>query len=561
MNFPDGILKHRLPRRQAERLLRVITQDWTPQGLVFQCALIGHRRAGNSDLLRQLHALLFNRAEGPIPFYYSFSAAPDPAAVPRHFFATLCQQVRAFLMRQEEMLADPSGDLEQELERAGLPLALTELARRFLTLDGPRQLQFAATLGAQFVHQEGRQLCLLLDDASALPPDSPFFPGLQSPHLSWLVTGRSSFLSRVAGARAWNIMRLDPFSRNESVVVANKISAALDVEFSAEAWERWCDVAGTSPWPISALIGAAAASGQTIASIEELGRLYVQELASGTLGNWLASRFEAAIPGRTERVTVAARLTKSVKGSAGGAGAFELDSALWDGLVAEDWAAESAAGPRILPDQPGSTLELDWLTLAASPPEESPQRTAARLLQDFLLRVRERESARASFSAAIRERLLDLPRSGFPELSTAGGHIIPAPRICSVASEPDGIAELYWCYGFRSERPDATESAALLLIAVCEKSPTDRQLEGWLRRLEAEAHLLPRTEESEAPSSHQPSAAGELWVIVPPGASPDAVPSGGRFRFFSWESFHNVLIEAGSDQHIHPRIRGKLSPS
>jgi hypothetical protein len=413
MNFPDGILKHRLPRRQAERLLRVITHDWTPEGLAFQCVLIGNRRAGNSDLLRQLHALLFDRAEGPIPFYYSFSAAPDPAAVPRHFFATLCQQVRAFLMRQEEMLTEPVEGLEQELDRAGLPLALTELARRFLALDGPRQLQFAATLGAQFVHQEGRQLCLLLDDASALPPDSPFFSGLESPQLCWLVAGRSSFLSRVAGARAWNIVRLDPFSRNEAVVVANKISAALGVEFSAEAWERWCDVAGTSPWPISVLIGAAAASGQTIACIEDLGRIYVQELASGTLGNWLASRFEAAIPDRRERVTAAARLASFAKGRAVAAGALELDSALWDGLIAEDWAEESAAGPRILLDQAESTLKRDWLMLAAAPPEETPQRgcPAASGFSPARPRTRQRESElfRGDSRAAARSSAVGLP--------------------------------------------------------------------------------------------------------------------------------------------------------
>ena len=100
MNTFSSLCGGSYPRPQAERIVRIVTQE----GFGFHGALLGKRREGKTDLLRQIHALLFDQAEGPIPFFYTFQAGRRDAALARHFFAAFCMQVRAFLMRQEDLL-------------------------------------------------------------------------------------------------------------------------------------------------------------------------------------------------------------------------------------------------------------------------------------------------------------------------------------------------------------------------------------------------------------------------------------------------------------------------
>ena len=367
------------PRRQAERMVRIITQP----GFGFHGALLGKRREGKTDLLRQVHALLFRKAEGPIPFFYAFPAGGEPAVLAGNFFAAFCQQVRAFLMRQEDLLWEPAATLERELERAGLPLSLTELARNFLALPSARQLEFAASLPAQFAHREGRPLAVLFDDAQALDPASPFFPALDSPYLRWLLAGRYPLISRIAAKAAWPLVRLEPFSREESLALAQQNCAAAGVRFSRQVWEQWCEMAGTPCWLISTLIEAAAIQEQSLDSAEELGRLYIRELASGTLGNWLTGRFEQAVPDRRDRAMVAEFLVSVAQAGVLQAPASSLAPQLWDGLVAEEWAEGAVMGLRIGLDM----LERDWLSLVTASAGEPPERAQARMFQAFLLRA------------------------------------------------------------------------------------------------------------------------------------------------------------------------------
>src|SRR3989338_3516875 len=105
---------------------------------------------------------------------------------------------------------------------------------------------------------------------------------------------------------------------------------------------------GTSLWRINSLVTAAAVRGQPLDSIEQLGRLYIQELVSGTLGNWLSARFEQALPDRSDRAMVGEYLAGLARTGVPTGLALSLPSRVWDGLVAGEWAEEAVAGPRLL---------------------------------------------------------------------------------------------------------------------------------------------------------------------------------------------------------------------
>src|SRR3990172_1068274 len=178
------------PRTQADHLTELASRE----GASFRGVLLGKRGEGKTDLLRQVPARLFVRAEGPIPIRYAFGGGRDEPTLAQHFFASFCQQVRAFLMRQEELLREPVAHLDRELERPGLPLSLTELARNFQALPSEQRAELVAALPAQFAHVERRPVCLLLDEAQALDRESPIFAALDDPDCSWLLGGRYPFL-------------------------------------------------------------------------------------------------------------------------------------------------------------------------------------------------------------------------------------------------------------------------------------------------------------------------------------------------------------------------------
>src|SRR4051794_27292676 len=232
MSFPYWHSDYSHPRAQAERIVRILSREEFP----FRGVLLGGARQGKTDLLRQIQAGLFERAEGPIPFFYSFPEQRDDAALAHHFVTAFCQQTRAFLMRQEEMLSEPVGDLAGELDRAGMPLSLAELARGFLALSPAHQLEFAANLPAHFAHRESRPVCLLLDDVHNLNIAAPFFAALDSRHLSWLLTGRRATMSRIALAKPWPLTGLEPFSSEEMLAFCKKACRAAATEFLPEAW-------------------------------------------------------------------------------------------------------------------------------------------------------------------------------------------------------------------------------------------------------------------------------------------------------------------------------------
>ncbi|MBI3894771.1 MAG: hypothetical protein HY313_02455 [Acidobacteria bacterium] len=524
------------PRRQAGLLVERIT----PEGSVFHGVLLGKRREGKTDLLRQVHTRLFETPEGPITFFYAFPDGQDGVTLARHFLASFCQQVRAFLMRREELLWEPAAHLEQELERPGLPFSLTELIQSFLALPQGAHAEFAAALPAQFANREKRPVCLLLDDAEKLSRHSPFFSALNSPDLCWLLTGHQPFLQRLGGEQVWPLLPLEPFSPLEAQGVAEKKCREADLAFSEQVWEEWFEIAGTSPWLIAGLINSAATSQQPIESLEKLGRIYIQELAYGTLGNALAIRWQRAIPDRRHRLRVAEFLVNLVSKGLSRPDLSFFSSEIWDGLVAEEWAEETGAGLQIRL----SILEQDWLwlSLMMATSDASAERAQSRALQTFLLRAaKNRRDRQASLLLAIREKILRVPQTGWPGILEWEGLQIRMPEICSVAVESAKAAELFWCYGFLAFGPE--KEPCVFLIALCEEAPSREEIHVWRQQLEREARLLPATPSSPTASKERQGSLPELWVVLPQGAS--LVSEGAEHRF-SWETFFSFL-ESGRE--------------
>ena len=533
------------PRKQAEHLTELASRE----GASFRGVLLGKRGEGKTDLLRQVHARLFVRAEGPIPILYAFRGGREEPTLAQHFFASFCQQVRAFLMRQEELLREPVAHLERELERPGLPLSLTELARNFQSLPPEQRAELVAALPAQFAHVERRPVCLLLDEAQEIDRGSPILAALYDPGCSWLLGGRYPFLLRVAGESAWPSVSLEPFSLQEALELAERECRAAGLRFAQDAWEEWLGVTGTSPWLLRSLVNSAAAQGHSLDSIEELGRLYIRELGQGTLGNWLAARFEQALPDRRDRARVA-QFLETLARTGAAAPAPSLPPALWDGLVAEEWAVETAVGPKVELE----TVQWDWLWLVTASLAAPPERAQARALQTFLLRAEQRRNRlrAADRTTSIRQRLLELPQRGFPaDFEWAGGKVLP-PEICAVSLERSGAGELFWCYGFHGNQRDSPEAACVLLIALCGDEPAPGQIEMWRRQLENEERLLPAWKPS-GPLPKQPlGPRRELWLVLPalrrfsPGEPAGVSPAGeGAERRFSVETFSR-LLEAGA---------------
>ena len=539
MTLPYGVSRQSIPRRQADQIVRIVTQE----GASLRGALLGSRREGKTDLLRQIYAQLFERGEGPIPFYYSFSESLEGAALARHFVATFCQQVRAFLMREEEMVLEPVAGLESELEKAGLPLVLTEMARSFLATPPERQLEFAATIPEQFLRREDRPLCLLWDDAHTLDPNSPLLTSFSSTDMCWLVTGVMPLIARMAGNKAWPIVRLEPLSRDEAVAVAERACRMAGVGCSRETWEQWCDLVGTSPWLISSLVSAAETSEESLNSIEQLGAFYFRELSSGALGNWLTQRFERALPERRERSMVSNHLAAIAKNGNPSVSVDLLGREVWEGLLREEWAEDTAAGPRFFLD----AVQRDWLNLVTAFTDVPMERSRSRAFQDFLLRVRLHTKQRMveRLFATLRSKLHQLPNTGLPKVFESQWFEMHPPHISSLSVERSGNAQLHWCHGFRNGGGQYAPIPSVLLIVLCEESPTSGQLEAWRRQLEREARNLPRVAGSLVPQVPGIDTHHELWLLVPPGTPLQQVRSERRFP---WDAFERLLDNRVADQ-------------
>jgi hypothetical protein len=373
---------------------------------------------------------------------------------------------------------------------------------------------------------------------------------LDSPSLFWLLAGRYPFLSRMAGDAGWPLVRLEPFSGEEALLHARQCCEAAGLPFSRPVWEQWTEMAGTSFWRISSLVAAAAVRGQPVDSVEQLGRLYMQELVAGALGNWLSARFEQALPDRGDRARVGEHLARLCRTGVPITPALSLPSRVWDGLVAEEWAEEAVSGPRLLLD----TVQHDWFSLAFLMGEPS-ERAESRLLLAFLLRAEQSKERpeTARFSTVMRQPLLDLPQSGFPESFAWEGQEMRLPKIVSVCPEAAPAAELFWCYGFYGESRDRAEAGIVLLIAVCDEPPSDSQLQQWHQQLENEARLVQPGEAARARSGPGPGLLQELWVAVPPETS--LVPTAGERRF-SWLTFFRLVAQAGSPERNPPSTLG-----
>jgi len=359
------------------------------ESALFRGVLLGQRQQGKTNLLQQVRRQLFERAEGPIPFFYAFPHGADGAVLARNFVAAFCRQARAFLMRGEELLLEPSGPLEREMEQPGLPLSLAELAGEMLASPAGHAVELVSRLPSRFAHREGRPVCLLLDDTHVLAPDSPFFTALQASDSCWLLAGRLPFLLQRAGEAAWPVVRLEPFSLEEALTIAENRCRGAGLNFSKPTWQQWFELAGNSPWLIGLLVQAAAVEAESLDDVEQLGRVYVRDLTTGTLGNWLHVRWQRAVPDRRERALVLETLWNSVRGTVPSSVITSLAPGLWDGLIAEEWAEETPSGPQLSLNW----VEKDWLETWADS-AASLQRRQTRLLEAFLQRAGEACRAR-----------------------------------------------------------------------------------------------------------------------------------------------------------------------
>ncbi len=355
--LPTGNRGAPAPRRQAERLLQSILQESPP----LRAVLWGRRGEGKTDLLRQLYARLFDARDGPIPFLYTFRQESEQTAA-RRFVAAFCRQVQAYLLRQQRWLWEPAGGFGNPGEPVALPPSLIRLVQNFLALPAQEQLDDAASLPERFANLAGQPLCLLLDDIQVLDRGSPFLGAVDSPQVSCIRSGRYASALRLAGEASWPLIALEPFSGEEALQLAEKSCRETRVGFEKEIWEEWFQMAGPSPLLLRFLVHAAAVSGQPLHSAEHLGAVYLQDLTSGTLGNWLATRLQQAVPHRQERAMVC----QFLEGVSGGVAAREPPSwseEVWEGLIAEEWAEATRRGPVIQLDP----VQQDWLSLAGTP--------------------------------------------------------------------------------------------------------------------------------------------------------------------------------------------------
>ena len=529
-----SLYRQPVPRGQAQRLAGLLSRE----GSRLHAAVCGRRREGKSDLLWQVRALLFERGEGPVPIHYAFDSTRPAESLARHFAASVCQQIRAFLLRQEEFLREPLPRLEQEVERPGLPLSLTELAREFLALATAEQPEAAAALAERFAEREGRPVCLLFDNAEALAPNSPFLPALQRIAFPWLLTGRKSTVARMAGQHGWTLAPLEPFSVEDALLLAERKCREYDLRFSREAWEHWLDYAGSSPGWIGLLVESAAVRGIPLESVAALGKLYAGELAAGGLGGWLAERWERALPAVQDRPTMAERLVTLAQGHAGPVAS--VPHAAREGMVSEEWLEEMPAGPVARLGQ----IEQDWLAFVGSAEgAASPQMVEGRILQAFLQRVQLAHASRPLSEAAerVKEAILAQPqpdRAG-AERSVLGSAGLGA--ICSVAVEGPPTAQLLWCYGLRAGRSGRAPIAGLLLVVLCGEEPPAAEVKQWSQRLREESGQLSGTGTAESRSTG-PGSRSELWLALPPGASLAPV---GEERRMHWETLLQLVGEQG----------------
>lgn len=531
------------PRMQSRHLAGLLTRE-RPS---FHGVVIGRRREGKTDLLRQVFAILFEKAEGPVPVWYSFDESRKGDLLGRHFAASFCQQARAFLMRQDELLGEPLSELERELERPGLPLSLTELGRDLLAVPTEQRLDFAASLPAQFAHREGRPVCLLLDDVEALGESTPFIPALEAPQLFWLLAGRAPFALRIAGRRSWPIVPLEPFAERDALSLAKTQCGDARVPFVPEVWEAWFDLAGTSPGLLQTIIDTAAILDMPLATIEDLARVYAASLARGTLGSWFSSRWAQALPSSGMRIEVGRRLA-AVATSDRGSGGVAFPSPALDSLITEEWLAETGSSPVLNLGM----AERDWLILVNA--TGTMQQREARTAQAFLVRAEQHGLRRENVTLIreLRETIVRLPtespsgqkkRTAVAGVSGVGEML--RLSLCAIASEKSDVAELFWCYGFQGPRETA-ESACVLLIALCSKEPSDALVNEWAARLKKEAENLPSVKTADE-TLFDPGQRHQLWLLLPPDASLHSTSSERRMR---WNDFMMSLEGKTPSQNV-----------
>lgn len=573
----------RAPRKQAHRLTEWLTRDQPS----LRGVLLGARREGKSDLLAQTHHLLFESAEGPLPFWFRFEPAPeaDASAITRQalrFTASFCQQMRAFLLRQEELLAEPPGDLPAEMERPGVPLALNELSREVVAgLQGggaaAALLEMVSRLPGRFAHREGRPVCLLWDDCHLLPAGAAYLAALESttagegrtPQVCSLLTGFAPAMRTLLGQRCFTALALEPFAASEALLLAESACKASGVRFNRRVWECWFATAGTSPGWAVPLIEAAGLRGEPLETIEQLGRTYATELESGSFANWLGARWPLPLTARPRLEPDPQALATRLADRAVGAAPRTGESAHPGMLTTED-PAQSLHRREWLRLHPFTAedilapVEADWLRLETDRAVMGSARAKARLLQNLILRTHRRQTVDADGGNAgelsldaLEEHLL-YPASPDRKITSPSGDEVRLPDISSVVREATPEAELYWCFGEtltinpgrKSGAAGAVQSlrtAVVMLLACPYANPAKPLVSEWALRLQQE--IIRDSKPADKLST-------QLWVVVPAGAS--MAPTGQEVRIN--RQMLTALLTAGEQDAQQPQA-AQTSPS
>jgi hypothetical protein len=537
-------------RKQAQLLSHWLARE-RPH---LRAVLIGGRREGKSDLLSQTRRLLFDSAEGPLPFWFRFEprALGDTQEATRtalHFASSFCQQIRAFLLRQEEILSAPPGELADEIQRTGLPLSLHELAQELLVAAGQQHgegrttVEIASRLPARFASREGRPVCILWDDCHHLKPQSPFLNELEGRtttlvgSVCFLVTGMSPPMGELAGRNSWSVVQLSSLPTDEALMVAESLCKESAVRFNRPAWECWFAVSGTSPGWITPIIESAAIGGEPLETIEQIGHVYAEQLERGSIGTWLTSRWpldtSGSMPPNPSSRDIATGLANkdsrflaslNIHNPARNTVAEAAKSTdLIGSLEQGEWLRRYALTTEISV----SPVETDWLRLEIDRIRMGSARAKARSIQRFLLRAHRvkryssPEDSSLEMSPDAIERHLISPVKASAVVSTASGDTLRLPTIYSVVRETTAEGQLFWAFGETQSPQAAKESSSgitgqsgvapvVLLLVLSELNPTKAMVSGWALRLQQEIRL---TTDSQTPLDT------DLWVIVPPGAS------------------------------------------
>jgi anti-sigma regulatory factor (Ser/Thr protein kinase) len=487
----------RYPRRQASRIAGALKKSFL-SGLTL---VEGRPRSGKTDFLLQLFDGL-REPPGPMPAFVSLRG--------RNLDAEGAERIVAQLLAfAEGRLGTPHAPFSREavVERPDAarwqPLASSACGQFF---SASHFLNALAT----FAEQAG-PVCLLLDDCA--PECLELAATLHSAALAVVAAGPApaSFCGRV--------LRLEPFSTREALLLAELLARSLDLAFDNAAAEPVVACLGGDAFAVVAVVETAAQAGSRLESEADFIQTYTHELSEGTLGDY----FERHAPGAPGSPAWRFALELLARFGAG-------EASSTPGEIEEEWLGrwrrrapvEQVLGQMresgwLRPTGGGWTAcdwpaARHWALLRLLPQPGALARLTARLVSE--VREAETKIVAAQRTRRIARALRSIGPAQRARLEGAGAPCWPAVEVCQVASERVDGAELFLCFGLASDRQSAAPggtcasppaSPVLLAIALVpdDTAPTPALLSQLDTRVAAAA----------APAGNEPALRVEKWMV------------------------------------------------